>query len=184
MSTDPSNFFNDIGLPDGHAFPQLAYHHSTGTIIAHTRPLRSRPPSQRLSTRRVNEPRYTVVGDFPPTISISSFVLSPTLPLLYFITERWREVGDTVGGDWEGLHTFSLDTQQCDRVIQPGELMAQAPYKRAWLVGLLSVAQHGQSFFCRAALERESGAVAYWLSEVSLLDRRLTAIAKLETAFA
>ena len=134
--------------------------------------------------RRVSEARYSLIGDFPSAVSVSSFALSPTSPLLYFITESWREIGDTVGGDWAGLHRFNLDTRQCDILTCPGELTLPSPYRRGWLVELLSAAQDGCTLFCRAGLEREHGVVEYYLSELSVLNSRVTTIARLEHAFA
>jgi len=128
MSPEPSGFGN-IGLPEGHAFPRLVYHAPTGIIIAHTRPLKRRLPSERLSMRRVSETRYALIESFPPEVSVSSFALSPTAPFLYFLTETWKEIGDTVGGDWAGLHRFNLDTRQGDMLARPGELALPAPYR-------------------------------------------------------
>src|SRR5881409_1232799 len=88
LPTMPIASFTDIGLPDGHGFPRPAYHHPTRSIVAQTRPLDSRLPSSRLSVRRVNEPRYTPIGQFSAEISTSSFVLCRTLPLLYFVRPK------------------------------------------------------------------------------------------------
>lgn len=179
----PSASFDDVGLPDGHAFPELAYHQPTGSIIAHTRPRESRLPSHRLSIRRVSESRYTVIGDFPPSISVSSFALSPTLPILYFITFAWSDHNGNVGGDWDALHRFTLDTHQSEIVARRGELVPPDHYRFAWLSELFSVSADGRTLFCKAALQRE-GPIDYCLSELSIADRRLAAITRLDAVFA
>jgi hypothetical protein len=177
--------FSDVGLPDGHAFPELAYHQPTGSIIAHTRPRESRLPSHRLSIRRVNEARYSVIGDFPPSISVSSFALSSVLPILYFITFSWSDHGGNVGGDWDALYRFSLDTHQCEVVARRGELVPPDHYRSAWLSELFSVNEDGRSLFCKAALQRAGEApIDYCLSELSIADLRLAVITRLEAVFA
>ena len=134
--------------------------------------------------RSVSKARYTPIGDFTPAVSISSFALNPTLPELYFVTESWREIGDTVGGDWDALHRFTLDTRQSEIVARPGDLAVQAPYRTGWLAELLSVAPDGGTLFCRAGFQTERGTVEYYLSEYSVPYRRLIVISRLERAFA
>jgi hypothetical protein len=179
----PSASFNDVGLPDGHAYPELAYHQPTGSIIAHTRPRDSRLPGHRLSIRRVSESRYSVIGDFPSSISVSSFALSPALPILYFITFTWSDRNGHVGGDWDALHRFTLDTHQSEIVARRGELVPPDHYRVAWLSELFSVSADGRTLFCKAALQRE-GSIDYCLSELSIADRKLSAITRLDAVFA
>lgn len=157
MRMPSSRSFNDIGLPDGHDFPELAYHHPAGTIIAHTRPRESRLPSHRLFIRRVSEARYSLIGDFSPAISVGSFALSPTLPLLYFITETWSEHGGIRGGDWDALYRFDLDTRRCEVVVRGGELIPPDHYQTAWLVTLFSVSDDGRTLFARQVFRGQRG---------------------------
>jgi len=184
MGEPSSPSFSDVGLPDGHAFPELAYHQPTGSIIAHTRPRQSRLPSHRLSIRRVNETRYTAIGDFSPSISVSSFALSSLLPILYFITFGWSDHNGTVGGDWDALYRFTLDTRRCDLVARRSELIPPDHYRSAWLSELFSVSEDGNTLFCKAALQREEGPIDYCLSELSMPSLRLAAITRLDAVFA
>jgi hypothetical protein len=182
--TKPSSLsYKDVGLPDGHSSPELAYHPPTGSIIAHTRPGESRLPSQRLSVRRASESRYTVIGDFPPAISVSSFALSHTLPILYFITFAWSEHNGHVGGNWDALYRFDLDTHQCEVVARRDQLVPPDHYRVAWLSDLYSVSEDGRTLFCKAALQRE-GPIDYCLSELSIGNLRLAAITRLDAIFA
>ena len=181
----PIASFADIGLPDGHGFPRLAYHHPTRSIVAQTRPLDSRLPSSRLSVRRVTEPRYTPIGQFSAEISMSSFVLCRTLPLLYFVTSRWTEKRDgVVGGDWESLQSFALDTRQSAVVASQGQSVVPDGYRSAWLLDLLAVSDDGQIIFGTVGFQRAEGSVEYHVSELAIGDRRLAPITRLEASFA
>jgi hypothetical protein len=179
--TRRSRSFSDIGLPDGHAFPKLAYHHPTGTIIAHTRPKNSRSRSRRLSIRRLTESRYRSIDELEPATSVESFVISAMLPVLYYVTYQWSPDG---GGDWHGLHRFALDTHDSVVVARPGELVPPEPYRSAWLGDLVSVADDARRLFCIAALTKGDGPIDYWLSELSVHDKRLVPLTRLEAVFA
>jgi hypothetical protein len=184
MSRPSSPSFSDIGLPDGHAFPELVYHHATGSIVAHTRPRESRLPSHRLSIRTASESRYRVIGDFPPAISVASFAICQTQPLLYFVTFCWSERDGHVGGDWDALYRFALDTRQSEVVARRGELMPPEHYHTAWLTRLHSIADDGSRVFCTAALRRAEEPIDYCLCELSVAERKLATITKLEAVFA
>jgi hypothetical protein len=185
MHTPSSPSFKEIGLPDGHAFPELAYHCPTGTVIAHTRPRESRLPSHRLSMRLVKDSRYSPIGDFSPAISVSSFAVCPTLPLLYFITSTWSEhENGPPGGCWEALYRFTLDTRESEVIARRGDLIAPEGYQSAWLSELLSVSGDGGTLFCKAALCSNGRPIDYCLSELVVAERKLTAITKLEAVFA
>jgi hypothetical protein len=185
MHTSSSPSFKDIGLPDGHAFPELAYHRPTGTVVVHTRPRESLLPAHRLSIRRVNESRYSPIGDFSPAISVSSFAVCPTLPLLYFITSAWSEhENGPPGGSWEALYRFTLDTRESEVIARRGNLIAPEGYRSAWLSELFSVSDDGGTLFCKAALSREGGSIDYCLCEFLIAERKLAAITKLQAVFA
>jgi hypothetical protein len=176
--------FEEVGLPEGHVSPRLAYHNPTGTIIAHTSPRKSSLPTQRLSIRRVTERRYRPIGDFPPAISVSSFVLCPRLPLLYFVTFVWSEYENgPPGGLWETLCRFRLDTSECEVIARRGELVPPSGYDSAWIAELLSAAEDGSTLFCKAVLSA-AGQGEDWVSELSVSERSLTPRAKLEAVFA
>jgi hypothetical protein len=176
--------FNDVGLPDGHAFPALAYHEPTRTLIAHTRPTKALLPGERLSFRRVGETQYHPIGDFSDGVSLQSFALDPCRPSLYFSAVTWRELEPgTSAGDWDGLYRFDLEQHRCDRLAQRGDLHARES-DETWLSGLLSVANDGKGIICQAALRRSQSDFAYWVAHLNLADLSLTAIAELEAVFA
>jgi hypothetical protein len=177
--------FEKLGLPTGHAFPRLAYHEPTSTLIAHTRPRKAVLPGDRLSFRRIGETHYQPIGEFPEGISISSFVLDPYRPALYFMTFAWRELdGGGWGGDWEGLYRFDLEQHRCDRLCQRGDLHSAEGDGATWLSDLLSVANDGRGLLCQAALGESQSKFAYWVARLDLADLRLTGITKLRSAFA
>ncbi len=176
--------FQKIGLPDGHAFPVLAYHPPTSSVLAHTRPIKSRLPCRRLSLRRVNGTRYRPIADFPPSISVENFLLHPQLPLLFFITYVWSEhVNGPVGGDWDALYCFNLNTRKSKIVARRGELVLPDGYRRAWLCELLSASADGNTLFCTAGLPKGK-TVHYCLSKLSIPDRRLAVVTRLKAVFA
>ena len=183
--------YQKVGLPDGHAFPVLAYHPPTGSILAHTRPIKSRLPCRRLSLRRVNGTRYRPIADFPPSISVENFLLHPQLPLLYFITYVWKECElgiNPPGGDWDALYCFNLNTRKSKIVARRGELVLPDGYRKAWLRGawlceLFSVSDDGNTLFCKAGLPKGK-TVHYCLSKLSIPDRKLAVITRLKAVFA
>lgn len=177
--------FDNIGLPSGHAFPTLAYHEPTCTLIAHTRPLKAVLPGERLSFRRLGDTHYQPIGEFPEAVSIKSFVLDSTRPALYFVTFVWRELeGGESAGDWDGLYRFDLEQHRCDRLAQRGGLRAPEGDWEIWLSDLLSVSNDGRGLICIVPLGRSQSDFAYWVAHLNLADLSLTAITKLEAVFA
>src|SRR5262245_52459959 len=145
MAKPLSRSFSGVGLPDDHGFHKLPYHPPSRSVVAHTRPRASLLPSHGLSIRHRSESHYAVVGDFSPAISVSSFVLSPTFPVLYFITFTWSESVGNVGGNWDVLYRFSLDTRQCEMVASRGQLVRPDHYQAAWLSELLCLSEDGHT---------------------------------------
>jgi hypothetical protein len=184
MSRSSSPSFSDIGLPDGHAFPELAYHQPTSSIIAYTHLREPKLPSSRRSIRKANESRYSAIGEFPSTISVAGFAVCPTRPWLYFVTFSSSELDGRVGGDWDALYRFDLDKRKSETVAQRGELIPPDHYHTAWLTRLHSISHDGSRLFCTAALHRSEGPIDYCLSELLIADRRLATITKLEAVFA
>jgi hypothetical protein len=184
------NLFEKVGLPKGHVNPTLAYHEPTASIIAQTQPLKSVLPGHRLSFRRTSETRYRPVGNFPAEISIHSFALHARLPLLYFITYVWSEhVNGPVGGNWDALHCFNLETLRSKIIAHKGELVAPAGCQSSWLRNLFSLSDDGKVLFCKAAFQYEkdpvhSHPVHSCLARLSLSDRKLEVISRLEAIFA
>jgi len=176
--------FEKIGLPRGHAYPELAFHSPTGSVIVHSRPLASPLPGRRLSLKRTNGTFYRPIGDFPQSVSTENFLLHPQLPLLYFITYIWsKHVDGPVGGDWDALYRFNLNTRKCKIVARRGELVLPDGYRRAWLCKLLSASNDGKTLFCMAGLH-SARLVHYCLSKLSLVDRKISVVSKLKTPFA
>lgn len=183
MFESPSSF-HGVGLPAGQVSPVLAYHPPTGSIIAHTRARQSTLPCRRLFLRRANERQYRPIGNFDSSVSVESLALHPHLPLFYFITFTWsRYANGPVGGNWEALHRFDLNTFQNEVVARRGELAPPSGYQTAWLNELLSAGDDGNVLFCRAGL-RNTEPVHYCLSKLSIPDRKLTIISRLEATFA
>lgn len=181
--TRPS--FSDVGLPEGHAYPELAYHAPTNSIIVHTRPLDSVLPIRRLSVRRASESRYRLIGEFPPSVSVESFVLSVTQPVLYLLTCTWSEYPDgPPGGSWGDLYRFNLETGQNEVVARRGELMPEAPHHPPWLTELISISGDDCKVFCKAGFQTTDSTANYYLAEFMIADGKLTLISKLPAVFA
>jgi hypothetical protein len=197
--------FEELGLPSGHGYPKMAYHSSTGSIIVHTQPVGSSLPSRRLSMRRLNEPRYRLMGDFPPEISVESFVFHPSLPLLYINAIVWSEhikspIGDDwdslYDGNWSGIYCLNLDTLHSEILVRNGELIPPDGYRFASISTLFSMGNDGRKLFLRARLKNQDPkkpkkpdnhcpkSSGHYLSEFSIADRKLTIIAELKTVFA
>ena|ERR1039458_1651927 len=179
--------FQDIGLPKNHAYPTLTYHPQTGSIIALTRPVtESRTPCHRLSIRRLEEARYSPIGNFPPQVDVTSFALSPKLPVLYLNTFFWKECElgfNPPGGDWDALYRFNLNTQQSEVVARPGELISPGNPTRVWLNDVISVDENGRAVFCKTGIFKE-GKADYFLVKLTVEDRKLELLTRLEAVSA
>jgi hypothetical protein len=177
--------FDQVGLPNGHGFPTVAYHEPTGTLIAHTRPTRAGLPRDRLSFRRPGDPRYQPIGEFADAVSVKSFVLDSTRPVLYFVTYEFRELeGGQSAGNWDGLYRFDLERHRCARLAQPGHLHDPESNWETWIGDLLSVSNDGRGLICQATLGKSESDYAYWVAHLDLADLRLAGITKLEAVFA
>jgi hypothetical protein len=176
--------FERIGLPQGHAYPEMAFHSPTGSVIVQTRARKSPLPGFRLSWKRLNGTFYRPIADFPPSVSMQNFVLHPRLPLLYFITYVWSEhVNGEAGGDWEALYRFNLNTRNCRVVARRGQLVLPDGCRRAWLCELLSASNDGKTLFCKAGFHY-ARRIQYCLSKLSLADGKISVLAKMKTPFA
>jgi hypothetical protein len=183
MRESPKSF-EGIGLPKAHAYPQLAFHEPTQTLIAHTRPLKSRLPGDRLSFRQVGGSRYQPIGSFTEGISIDSFVIDPTRPALYFSTLAWEigEAGPT--GNWDGLFRFDLAEHRCEELARRGRLRAPDGDGETWLSELLAVSNDGEALICNAPRGDLQRSPRYWLMRLELANLVLTPMTELEAVFA
>ena len=203
--TNSRQEYEDLGLPSGHGYPKMAYHPSTGSIIVHTQPVEPPSPGRRLSMRRLNESRYRPIGDFPPEISVESFVLHPSLPLLYINTIIWnKHIKSPIGDDWDslydgnwgGLYCLNLDTLQGEIFVCSGELFPPDGYRFASISTLFAMINDGRKLILRAKLKNQDPrnpkkpdghcpkSSGHYLSESSIADRKLTVITELKTVFA
>ena len=84
---------------------------------------------------------------------------------------------------WDGLYRFTLDTRQTEEIARRGDLVPPEHCKSVRLSELLSVSEDGRTLYCKAALQRERP-IAYYLAELSVADRRVATISRLEAVFA
>ena len=181
----PIPSFGDVGLPEGHAYPELAYHAPTNSIIVHTRPLDSVLPIRRLSIRRTSEFRYRLMDEFPPSVSVESFVLSVTQPVLYLLTYTWSEYPNgPPGGSWEALYRFNLETGMSEVIVRHGELMPESPHRPPWLNKLISISADDCKLFCKVGFQTSDSNAHYYLAALTIADGKLTLISKLPAVFA
>jgi hypothetical protein len=179
--------FEKNGLPKDYSYPTLAYHQPTASIIAQIRPVKSQLPGYRLFFRRTDETRYHPIGDFSPPITINSFAIHASLPLVYFVTYVWAEhtfgtVGG-YGGYWDALHCFNLKTFQIKVVAQAGELIAPDSYESARLCDLFSLSDDGGTLYCKASFQTREEPIPHChhcLAQLSLADLKLEIVTKLE----
>jgi hypothetical protein len=195
-------WFEDVGLPPGHGFPELTYHALTSSVIVLTRPKERQLPCKRLSIRKANEAKYTEVVTLPENISVKSFVLSKTLPAMFFITNKVekherRGILSTLGlphqelepepirymADWDALYCYDLNAGKHDVIARNGELHTAGEFSRAWLCEVLDVNNDTGVLYVKSGIER-GGLVDYHISSLNLSGLFLTPITKLEAVFA
>lgn len=173
--------FEDLGIPAGHAYPRLAYHEGTQTLIVHSAKAESQIPEQRLSIRHVNEPRYGPVMEFSSGISPSSFAIAEDGPWLLFVTLAWTERG----GDWDALYRFRLDERTGEVVARRGELILPAGYQNGWMTEAMSASRDGNQLICKVGLQQSAPAtvVEYWVCRFSIPEKTVTPITHLKGVF-
>lgn len=182
ITRKPTSRYNSLGLADGQVPHDLEYHPPTSSVILHTRNREGRLPSFRLSIRSASEERYSPVGEFAAGTSVHSFALSRTAPILYYNTVRWGEHDGLVGGEWDALYRFTLDSRRCDVVARRGELIPPNHFQSAWPVELFSVSDDGAILYCTCALGLSEG-FQYYVSKVALNTLRVEPITRLEATF-
>jgi len=175
--------FSDLGLPDGHGFPIVAYHNLSGTIIVHTRATKGVLPSKRLFVRRVDDLRYTSVADFAANVSIDSFAVAHDSPVLYFTTISFAEIDHEAYGDWDALYQYFITDRRCEIVAREDVLKIPHGYDRVWPCELLSVQSKAERLFVTAAFQKGS-LVEYYVAELNLSTLAIAAIARLEAVSA
>lgn len=194
MSERPS--FPEVGLPAEHRVVRLGYHESARTVVAQLRPAATAAPTERLFFRRDTDTRYQPIEPLTQGASVTSYVLDPRRPVLYFLAYVYRPHTDGGwSGDWDALYSFDLGQHRCERLIGSDDLPAPSECSRAWLCDFLSVGADGRSMFCTAGVERPStialktgpvnGSRAdYWVARLDLETRELTAVSELAAFWA
>lgn len=181
--------FQDVGLPDGHAYPKLFYHHATETLIVQTEPRDKVLTTKRLSYRRLIDREYRSVCCHENDISVESVALAPTKPSIYFTTNRLHAMEDRLTGqNWAGLWQFDPSSREAKEIVTEANLVTPDSYRRSWINVLLGVSNDGTTLYCVAALERETVQFAlvtqYWVANLDLLTFKIQPITQLEATFA
>lgn len=87
--------FEEIGLPHGHAYPELQYQPTVEMIVARTRCPRPESPIDiyRLSARHKDDIGYHPICELDDSKSVFSFSVCLTRPVLYYSVHETSDGG-------------------------------------------------------------------------------------------
>jgi hypothetical protein len=156
--------YDEIGLPVGHAYPELQFQPTIGVIVARTRSLDFKSPvtNYRLSARHKNEAKYHPICDMDDSKSVLSFAVCLAKPVLYFSV---HEVADG-GNRWEGLYRHCLETEETVCIINYRQFSPASSEDWQWISDLYSVTTDGLRVFCQTCkVPKIGGKVQFSLSE-------------------
>ncbi len=144
-----SRSFAEVGLPAGHAFPELAYHPAARSVIVLTCPPRDELPYRRLSIRGIAEREYRPPVSLAEDQSVSSFVCNNTSSRIFFITTLVRKVetshGAAYSSEWDALHRYDISIRKHEVIARRGELHVAAGHSSAWLNDRLGISDDGSA---------------------------------------
>lgn len=181
--------WQELGIPEGYAWPKLLYNPPSGTMIVQVEGNGEagwRPT--RLYVKHKDAIQYAQVGDPDEWTSFDNPVTSLTQPLLGYIVMTWRKTGDAIGGDWKDLNVLNLQSGVVERSIRNGELILPEEFNECSVDKLLAMSDDGKQLYLAAGLSflREgatSSRVTHVLAVLDLTSKRLEPISTLQGTF-
>ena len=164
--------FEDIGLPVGHAYPEVQFQPAIETIVVRTRLRNNEAPIHiyRLSARHKTESTYHPICEMDDSQSVSSFAVCLTKPILYYTVSEFSDGHNY----WEGLYRHSLETGITDCVIRRVQFSPTASEYWQWISALYSVSQDGTKVICQSLkVPKKGGRGQYSISEFCTISLEL-----------
>jgi len=164
--------FEEIGLPAGHAFPEVQFQPTAETIVVRTRLQTNETPIHiyRLSARHKTESKYHPICEMDDSLSVCSYVVCLTKPILYYTVDEFS-AGHNY---WEGLYRHSLETGMTDCVIRRGQFSPTTSEYWQWISALYSVSLDGTKVICQSLkVPKKGGKGQYSISKFCTISLEL-----------
>ncbi|MDD5194196.1 MAG: hypothetical protein PHQ96_00795 [Candidatus Omnitrophica bacterium] len=171
-----------------HKVEKLLYNRTAKTLVTQVRLESSRLYISRIYSRHIKEKQYRMIGySFRPDCSYESVITSTKSPKIYFnVQKRIQKDATTVAENWLELRSFNLTTKDSETIINESDFMLSKNEKRAWVYGLLGVADGDKGLICSIAFERKGsgkGYIDYYLCELILKTRKIKKLTLLKEFF-
>lgn len=170
--------FEEIGLPVGHAYPEVQFQPTIGTLVVRTRLVNCETPVHiyRLSSRHKNEISYHPICDMDDSKSVMSFSVCLSVPVLYYSVFEMSDGGN----NWEGLYRYNLETAKADCVIRRSQFSPPQSEYWHWISKLYSVSLDGNKVICQfGKLSKKGGRVQYSVAEFCTISLQLVVLCEM-----
>jgi hypothetical protein len=164
--------FEEIGLPVGHAYPEVQFQPTAETIVVRTRLRTNETPIEiyRLSARHKSESKYHPICEMDDSKSVISFAVCLTKPILYYSVHEFSDGQN----HWEGLYRHCLETGKTDCVIRLSKFSPTTSEYWQWISALYSISQDGTKVICQSCkVPKKGGNVQYSISEFCTITLEL-----------
>jgi hypothetical protein len=170
-----------VGLPAGYTSRKLLYNIAAETLVLEVR----RPGSahllpSRLFIRHKDAEAYEPIGNPTEDIFYESPVTCERHPVVLFNSTKWDS--GQKGGDWDGVYSFNLNTQELVLCISPEKLQFSEPHGRLSIVELVSLSEDARTVYVNIGIEKTvsgGGVIHYHLAKVDLADQEVRLLSRL-----
>ena len=180
----------EMGIPHDYAFKQLFYHPAVRMLIVQVQPIHTKKwLPDRLYYRALNDGRYRPVGAPLPMMAQEYPVISLKRPILVYNATQYSYTRDAageehLGGDWDSLKIYDLETHQFAQDISRQTLKVPADVTRYWISSLLCFSQTEEVLYLTVGLSQKGeGRMDYYLAGLDIETRVLRVDSPLPAAF-
>ena len=167
------------GIPAGYRWKSLLYNPaSESVIIEMARQDTGHLPMCRLFMRHKDAAGYEPLGNPSDDVSYECPVTCEKQPIVIFNSMRWAGGG----GSPDGVYMFNLKTKELTVCISKEASTTAEPHLRSWISTLVSLSDDGQTLYLKVGIEKPvsgGGVVEYYLASLSVLDKKLELLSRL-----
>jgi hypothetical protein len=166
------------GLPSGYTSHRLLYNSAAETLILELRSMSRSLLPTRLFTRHKDKKAYEQIGSPAENVSYESPVTCESLPVVVFNSLK----GMKAGGEWEGVHSYNLNTKTLEVCVSPQKLRFSEAHERLWIPELVSLSEDARTLYVNIGVEKlVSGGriIHHYLAKVDLRDQQVTLLSGL-----